>query len=196
MPWKLRSRLHAKSSYIRLRQILSLYEDGPAQVEDPAIRAMEALSKTLTKDQMEHLSVPLRRIVENTGSQDSPVSGFSHPGGLKPILPIFIQALLAGTNEQREQSAYGLGEIVERTTADGIKAYVTQITGQVYCLFAKLKSAHPSSPQATHSNHCRKISCAGQSGHSCNSYDTPVSRSTIRSTFLSATTAHICQEPQ
>lgn len=32
---------------------------------------------------------------------------------------IFLQGLLAGTAEQREQSAYGLGDLVERTSPDG-----------------------------------------------------------------------------
>ena len=42
---------------------------------------------------------------------------------------IFIQGLLAGTAEQREQSAYGISDLVLKTTAEAIKPFVAQITG-------------------------------------------------------------------
>lgn len=113
----------------RLRQLVSLLDDSQENVVDAAGRAIEALSKTLTKDQMEALSVPLRRTIESGSAAGQTIAGFCRPGGLKPILPILIQGLLAGTNEQREQSAYGLGDIVERTATDALKPYVTQITG-------------------------------------------------------------------
>jgi hypothetical protein len=92
---------------------------------------MEALSKTLTKEHMEGLAPALRRTVETTSTAGNDIAGFCRPGGLKPVLPILIQGLLAGTNEQREQSAYGLGDIVERTATDALKPHVTQITGYV-----------------------------------------------------------------
>lgn len=36
---------------------------------------------------------------------------------------ILLQGLLAGTAEQREQAAYGLGDLVERTDAAAFKPY-------------------------------------------------------------------------
>lgn len=42
---------------------------------------------------------------------------------------IFHQGLTAGTAEQREQSAYGFGELVVRTPPENIKPYVPQIAG-------------------------------------------------------------------
>lgn len=122
---------------IRLRQILSLFDDSDETVVEAAGRAMDAFTKTLTKEQMEGLSVALRRTIESLGSPGSEITGFGRPGGLKPVLPILIQGLLAGTNEQREQSAFALGDIVERTAVDSLKPYVTQITGPLIRIIAE-----------------------------------------------------------
>lgn len=120
-----------------MRQILSLLDDSDETVVEAAGRAMDAFTKTLTKEQMEGLSVALRRTIEGLSSPGSEIAGFGRPGGLKPVLPILIQGLLAGTNEQREQSAFGLGDIVERTAVDSLKPYVTQITGPLIRIIAE-----------------------------------------------------------
>lgn len=121
--------LNAYLCFCRLRQLLSLFEDSDEGVVAAAWGALEAFGKTLSKDQMESLSVPLRRTIESTGAPGHEVAGFCRPNGLKPILPILTQGLLAGTNEQREQSAFGLGDVVQRTAVDALKPYTTQITG-------------------------------------------------------------------
>ena len=94
--------------------MLSLYEEQNDAIQEAARTGFEAFGKTLSKDQMEALSVPLRRAIETTAAPGYEIPGFCRTGGLKPILPILIQGLLAGTNEQREQSAFGLGDVVER----------------------------------------------------------------------------------
>ena len=119
-----------------VRQLLSLYEETDEDIQQGAQQAWEAFSKTLSKDQMEAITVPLRRGIETTATPGSEVPGFCRTGGLKPILPILIQGLLAGTNEQREQSALGLGDIVERTAVDSLRPHVTQITGYVYLKYS------------------------------------------------------------
>lgn len=45
------------------------------------------------------------------------------------VAAILLQGILSGTAEQREQAALAFGDIVERTSADFIKPFVTQITG-------------------------------------------------------------------
>lgn len=128
-----------------LRQLVSLFDDPEQEVVQAAWKSLTALVATLSKGDMESLSVALRRTVENTGS-DHKVPGFCLPNGIKPVLrayhfhasrllmsrpqafltegflttAIFLQGLLAGTAEQREQSAYGLGDLVERTTPEGM----------------------------------------------------------------------------
>ncbi|GAA5986671.1 hypothetical protein JCM11641_001358 [Rhodosporidiobolus odoratus] len=112
-----------------IRQLVSLFDDRTADVVGAAWTALDALVKKIDKEDMEPLVVPLRRTIESVGTPGHPVDGFSRPNGLKPILPIFLQGLLAGTAEQREQAAYGLGDLVERTSPEAFKAYCIQTVG-------------------------------------------------------------------
>ncbi|GAA5915522.1 hypothetical protein JCM6882_005925 [Rhodosporidiobolus microsporus] len=112
-----------------IRQLVSLFDDRTGDVVGAAWTALDALVKTIDKEDMEPLVVPLRRTIESVGTPGHPVDGFSRPNGLKPILPILLQGLLAGTAEQREQAAYALGDLVERTSPDSFKAYCIQTVG-------------------------------------------------------------------
>ncbi|GAA6038663.1 hypothetical protein JCM8097_009472 [Rhodosporidiobolus ruineniae] len=112
-----------------IRQLVSLFDDRSPDVVGAAWTALDALVKKISKEDMEPLVVPLRRTIEGVGTPGHPVDGFSRPNGLKPILPIFLQGLLAGTAEQREQAAYGLGDLVERTSPEAFKAYCIQTVG-------------------------------------------------------------------
>ncbi|GAA6058506.1 hypothetical protein JCM10212_006945 [Sporobolomyces blumeae] len=112
-----------------IRQLVSLLDDRTPDVVGAAWTALDALVKKIDKEDMEPLVVPLRRTIESTGTPGIPVDGFSRPNGLKPILPILLQGLLAGTAEQREQAAYGLGDLVERTSPEAFKAYCIQTVG-------------------------------------------------------------------
>ncbi|GAA6024607.1 hypothetical protein JCM11491_006044 [Sporobolomyces phaffii] len=112
-----------------IRQLVSLFDDRTADVVSAAWAALDALVKKIDKEDMEPLVVPLRRTIETVGTPGVPVDGFSRPNGLKPILPILLQGLLAGTAEQREQAAYGLGDLVERSTPESFKAYCIQTVG-------------------------------------------------------------------
>ncbi|BGP36319.1 translational activator of GCN4 [Rhodotorula kratochvilovae] len=112
-----------------VRQLVSLFDDRASDVVFAAWTALDALVKTISKEDMEPLVVPLRRTIESVGVPGTPVDGFSRPNGLKPILPILLQGLLAGTAEQREQAAYGLGDLVERTSPEAFKAYCIQTVG-------------------------------------------------------------------
>lgn len=57
------------------------------------------------------------------------VPGFCLPKALAPILPLFLNGLLYGSAEAREQAATGLGEIIALTPEDLLKPHVVQITG-------------------------------------------------------------------
>lgn len=69
-----------------IRQLLSLFDDRDPAVVDAAWTALDALVKTISKEEMEPLSVPLRRTLEHTGSPGSTVSGFCRVNGVKPAL--------------------------------------------------------------------------------------------------------------
>lgn len=51
-------------------------------------------------------------------------------------IAILLQGLLAGTGEQREQAAYALGDLVERTSPEAFKSYCIQTVGPLSVLFS------------------------------------------------------------
>mgnify|MGYP001572284868 FL=1 len=69
-----------------IRMLVSLFDDRAPEVVGAAWQALDSLVKTVSKEDMEALVVPLRRTIEGTGTPGTPVDGFSRPNGLKPIL--------------------------------------------------------------------------------------------------------------
>ncbi|KAJ3693130.1 hypothetical protein LUZ60_012225 [Juncus effusus] len=57
------------------------------------------------------------------------IAGFCLPKALQPILPIFLQGLISGSAETREQAALGLGELIDVTSEKTLKEFVVSITG-------------------------------------------------------------------
>ncbi|MCO5572014.1 hypothetical protein L7F22_025765 [Adiantum nelumboides] len=57
------------------------------------------------------------------------IPGFCLPKALQPVLPIFLQGLMSGSAELREQAAEGLGELVDVTSPDALKSFVVPVTG-------------------------------------------------------------------
>ncbi|XP_062006271.1 protein ILITYHIA [Rosa rugosa] len=57
------------------------------------------------------------------------IPGFCLPKALQPLLPIFLQGLISGSAELREQAALGLGELIEVTSEKALKEFVIPITG-------------------------------------------------------------------
>jgi len=57
------------------------------------------------------------------------VAGFSLPKGLSPILPIYLAGVLTGGAEARAAAAEGLGELLEVTGEEGLRAHVVAIAG-------------------------------------------------------------------
>ncbi|KAK6915301.1 hypothetical protein RJ641_020418 [Dillenia turbinata] len=57
------------------------------------------------------------------------IPGFCLRKALQPLLPIFLQGLISGSAELREQAALGLGELIEVTSEQALKEFVIPITG-------------------------------------------------------------------
>ncbi|KNZ52619.1 hypothetical protein VP01_34g8 [Puccinia sorghi] len=112
-----------------IRQLVSLLDDPVQEVVDSAWLALDEMVKATPKTEMDVLVIPLRRTIESSGIPGRYLPGLSRPSGLKPFMPILLQGILAGTAEQREQAALGFGNLVERTSEEHVKPYVTQITG-------------------------------------------------------------------
>lgn len=112
-----------------VRQLIAMFEDPAEDVVASAWAGMDALVKSIDKDDLQSLVVPLRRGLEVLGEQQRHVAGLSRPKGAQPIVPILLAGLLGGTQEQKEQAAYGIGDLVQRTSEAAIKPYIIQLTG-------------------------------------------------------------------
>ncbi len=104
-------------------------DDSQVPVHTAALHALDIFVKTTPKDELEPLVVPLRRTIDGTGAPGRHVPGFSLPKGVAPTVPIIIAGLTTGSNEQREQAAYAIADLVERTEESAIKPFVVPFTG-------------------------------------------------------------------
>ncbi|KAL4779325.1 armadillo-type protein [Aspergillus varians] len=112
-----------------IRVLLISFDDPDKDVVKAAWGALSGLTSHLRKEEMEVLSVPTRQILRGVGVPGANLPGFSLPKGITAILPIFLQGLLNGSIDQRTQSALAMGDLIDRTAADSLKPFVTQITG-------------------------------------------------------------------
>ncbi|KAI9456468.1 armadillo-type protein [Boletus coccyginus] len=88
-----------------VRQLISLFDDLQVVVHTAAWRAFDM------------------------GAPGRTVPGFNLPKGAAPTVPIIIAGLTTGSNEQRENAAYAIGDLVERTDESAIKPFVVPFTG-------------------------------------------------------------------
>ncbi|KAF2218539.1 armadillo-type protein [Elsinoe ampelina] len=112
-----------------IRALLLAFDDSDTEVIKAAWTALSALTSRLRKEEMEGLVISTRQTLNQVGVAGHNLPGFSLPKGINAILPIFLQGLMNGTAEQRTQAALAISDIIDRTSADGLKPFVTQITG-------------------------------------------------------------------
>jgi hypothetical protein len=112
-----------------IRALLISFDDRDPEVVKAAWTALSEFTKHLKKEEMEALVFSTRQILQRVGVAGSNLPGFGLPKGINAILPIFLQGLMNGTAEQRTQSALAISDIVDRTSGDSLKPFVTTITG-------------------------------------------------------------------
>ncbi len=112
-----------------IRTLLVGFDDGDSEVVKAAWTALSAMVSKLRKEEMESLVVSTRQTLNQVGVAGHNLPGFSLPKGINAILPIFLQGLMNGSMEQRTQAALAISDLVDRTSAEGLKPFVTQITG-------------------------------------------------------------------
>ncbi|XHG02859.1 hypothetical protein AWENTII_006184 [Aspergillus wentii] len=112
-----------------IRVLLISFDDSDKDVVKSAWTALSKLMSSMRKEEMEVLVIPSRQALRQVGVPGANLPGFSLPKGITAILPIFLQGLLNGTVDQRTQAALAIGDIIDRTGADSLKLFVTQITG-------------------------------------------------------------------
>ncbi|ODQ64191.1 ARM repeat-containing protein [Nadsonia fulvescens var. elongata DSM 6958] len=108
---------------------LQALEDKDQGVVKAAWAALSAITKQLSKEEMEKLVKPTRQTLRITGYPGQDLPGFLLPRGPSCILPIFFHGLMYGAADVREQAALGIADIVERTSVDNLKPFVTQMAG-------------------------------------------------------------------
>ena len=112
-----------------IRVLLVLFSDSDSNVVKNAWSALNELTKKLKKEEMEALVFSTRQVLQSVGVAGHNLPGFALPKGINAILPIFLQGLMYGTTEQRTQSALAISDIVDRTSGESLRPFVTQITG-------------------------------------------------------------------
>jgi hypothetical protein len=112
-----------------IRVLLLSFDDRDTEVVKFSSAALSELMKRLRKEEMESLVISTRQIVQQVGVAGHDLPGFCLPKGIDAILPIFLQGLVNGSVEQRTQSALAISDIIDRTSADALKPFVTKITG-------------------------------------------------------------------
>ena len=112
-----------------IRALLLSFDDMDIEVVKAAWSALSTLTSRLRKEDMESLAISTRQVLGQVGVPGHNLAGFLLPKGINAILPIFLQGLINGSPEQKIQSALAISEIIDKTNADALKPFVTNITG-------------------------------------------------------------------
>ncbi|KAI5120166.1 hypothetical protein M0805_008433 [Coniferiporia weirii] len=126
-----------------IRQLVRLMDDPEVNVHTASWQALDFFVKSVPKDELEPLVVTLRRSIESAGAPGRCVPGFSLPKGVGPMVPIIIAGLTTGSNEQRENAAYAIGDLITRTKENAIKPFVVQFTGPLIRVAAQSTTYPP-----------------------------------------------------
>lgn len=108
--------------------IMSLSDKTP-EVVSGTFAALTALVKRQSKESLEKLVKPARQALNLTGVKGEELPAFSLPKGPNCILPIFLHGLMYGNGEQRELSALGIADIIDKTPSANLRPFATIITG-------------------------------------------------------------------
>ncbi|KAI1879333.1 hypothetical protein JX265_002287 [Neoarthrinium moseri] len=112
-----------------IRSMLISFDDRDKDVVKAAWTALSAFTKKLKKEEMEALVPSTRQTLLQVGVSGHNLPGFELPKGINAVLPIFLQGLMNGTPDQRTAAALAISDIVDRTSENSLKPFVTQITG-------------------------------------------------------------------
>jgi hypothetical protein len=140
-----------------IRAFLISFDDSDKEVVKAAWTALSALTSQLRKEEMESLVISTRQTLNQVGVAGHGLPGFSLPKGINAILPIFLQGLMNGSAEQRTQAALAMSDLVDRTAAEALKPFVTQITGPLIRVVSERSTELKSAILLTLNNLLEKI---------------------------------------
>ena len=126
-----------------VQSLIGLFRAPEAAVQRAGIRGLDSLVKSLPKERYvlhvdtlrgqlfdvaaEHKAHQIARSVPP--AEASLLPALSLPNGIGALVAVYLQGLMTGTPELREQSAKALGECVGLTDPHALKPCVVQITG-------------------------------------------------------------------
>ncbi len=116
-----------------VRQLVSLLDDPQVPVHTAAWNAFDSFVRSVPKDELEPLVVPPPPALSTPPvllAAQFPDSTFQR--ALHPTVPIIIAGLTTGSNDQREQAAYAIGDLVSRTSENAIKPFVRSLHGPAH----------------------------------------------------------------
>jgi HEAT repeat protein len=140
---------NCKSDYdeyvpVLLKYLLGRCADNEVFVHQAVVTAISALSGAVPIDELvKHVGF-IRSCINLTASDAKHRTGrvdltdsdgelilpiFKVTKSLEPILPIFIHAIMHGSEETRESAAQGIGEIMQMTDAAVLKPFLVKTTG-------------------------------------------------------------------
>ncbi|QLQ79607.1 hypothetical protein HG537_0C02540 [Torulaspora globosa] len=109
--------------------ILSL-DDSDMRIVQGNFEALSALLTTAKgKSDLDKFIKPAKQALQMTGQPGKDLPAFAQPKGPSCVLPIFLHGLMYGSNDEREDSALGIADVVSKTPAANLKPYVSTITG-------------------------------------------------------------------
>jgi len=112
--------------------LVNLLNHRDDEVVEVSWKTLNAVTSEIKKDSLDDYVNSLRKSVEEACENlepEEPLKGFCLPKGIKPVIPIYLHALMYASSETREVAALGIGELIQRTSAESLKPFVTQITG-------------------------------------------------------------------
>jgi hypothetical protein len=140
-----------------IRAFLISFDDSDKEVVKAAWTALSALTSQLRKEEMESLVISTRTTLNQVGVAGHGLPGFSLPKGINAILPIFLQGLMNGSADQRTQAALAMSDLIDRTAAEALKPFVTQITGPLIRVVSERSTELKSAILLTLNNLLEKI---------------------------------------
>jgi len=126
-----------------IQSLIGMFHSDEAAVQRAGLRSLDCLVKSLAKERYPLHVTALKEAVlavavdhrANALAAGAPrdvpslLPAFCLPNGLGPLVAVYLQGLMTGTPELREQSAAALGDAVGLTSPAALKPYVIQITG-------------------------------------------------------------------
>ncbi|PIA14179.1 ARM repeat-containing protein [Coemansia reversa NRRL 1564] len=116
-----------------LRILISLLASNAMLIVEASWTALEALCKTIPKDDYDGYVGPVSRAVQQATDSlphgQKTLPGFNLPKGIGPLLPIYAQGLLAGSPSTKERAVRGMARMVRFTDSAALRPFATGITG-------------------------------------------------------------------